>query len=500
MRVDMTLRVDDQAESTATLFGSSRRLTIAEHFRIPYDLVDDTTPAGVKRLRTCAGAELLWASAGDPSDTPPEPAVSARVQTTSGPGIPIFAHILSDRATADVLADYGGTWSRALAISDQDGEHVSSIWAASDGSVFLPFDPDEVCHSYWSERYLETTQNRTRRKTVRGAVQAYYRIRGLLPRPTQIWLRRRYARIQARAQFPSWPAETALHDFFDLFTSILADVGGEPVPRIASWPDGHEWALVLTHDVETAEGLAALDPIVELERGLGLRSSWNLVPRRYRVGEDRVRELTAAGLEVGVHGLHHDGRDLESLALVRERLPAMREAAERWGAVGFRSPATQRRWELMPMLGFDYDCSYPDTDPFEPQGGGCCTWLPFFNQEMVELPLTMPQDHTLFVILRHDDETAWIEKAELLRGRGGMALIDTHPDYLIEDRVRRAYRRLLERYASDETAWKALPREVSAWWRRRAGSSIERSGADWLVIGPAAQEATVELVEGTAWR
>ncbi len=108
----------------------------------------------------------------------------------------------------------------------------------------------------------------------------------------------------------------------------------------------------------------------------------------------------------------------------------MRGAAERWQAVGFRSPATQRQWELMPLLGFDYDSSYPDTDPFEPQGGGCCAWLPFFNQGMVELPLTMQQDHTLFVILRHGDETAWVEKAEFLRGRGGLALIDTHPDYL----------------------------------------------------------------------
>jgi len=485
--------VQEQAESTATLFRSSRRLAIAEHLGVSHAVVVEPARGGVERLRGPARAELLWARVDDA-----EPPVSAFVQGARA-RIPIFARVLGDRSAQSLLATRGGSWSRALALTDDNGEHVASIWRARDGSVFLPFDPDEVCELYWSERYLEIARGGASRQTSRGAVRAYYRIRRLLPRPLQIWLRRRYARIQARSQFPSWPLETGLHDFFELFTSILGDVAGEPVPRIAAWPCGHAWALVLTHDVESTDGLAALDPILDLERGLGLRSSWNFVPRRYQVEDDRIRELTADGFEVGVHGLYHDGRDLESLARVRERLPAMREAAERWNAVGFRSPATQRQWDLMPMLGFDYDCSYPDSDPFEPQGGGCCTWLPFFNREMVELPLTMQQDHTLFTILRQSDETAWIDKAESLRARGGMALIDTHPDYLIEDTVKRAYRCLLERYASDETAWKALPRDVSAWWRRRANSQVERSGDRWIVTGPAAEEAHVELAGGAPW-
>jgi hypothetical protein len=105
----------------------------------------------------------------------------------------------------------------------------------------------------------------------------------------------------------------------------------------------------------------------------------------------------------------------------------------------------------------------------------------------------------LFVILRHGDETAWVKKAEFLRGRGGLALIDTHPDYLLDERILGAYERLLERYATDGTAWKALPRDVSAWWRRRADSWIERADAEWVVSGPAADEARVELVGGAPW-
>jgi hypothetical protein len=493
----MMLEVHDQAQSLSTLFSSSRRLAIAEHFRVPYELDGEPATAGVERLYAHEGAELLWASAD--ADAAARAPVAASLRAPGG-SIPIFARLLGDPIAGPLLADIGGSWSRALALEDADGGHLASIWVERDGSVFLPFDPDEVCESYWSERYLEVARTGAQRKGTRSAVRAYYGVRGLLPRPLQIWLRRQYARVQVRTEFPSWPAETALHDFFDLFAAILADVAGEPLPRIASWPHDHVWALVLTHDVETAAGVAAIDPIVELERGLGLRSSWNFVPRRYEVEDARIAELSDQGFEVGVHGLLHDGRDLESLARVQERLPGMRAAAERWGAVGFRAPATQRGWELMPMLGFDYDSSYPDTDPFEPQGGGCCTWLPFFNERMVELPLTMAQDHTLFVILRQGDASAWIEKAEFLRARGGLALIDTHPDYLVEERIKSAYRELLERFAADESAWKALPREVSAWWRRRADSRIERAGSDWIVTGPAAGEARVELTEGASWR
>src|SRR4029453_3244973 len=80
-------------------------------------------------------------------------------------------------------------------------------------------------------------------------------------------------------------------------------------------------------------------------------------------------------------------------------------------------------------LGFDYDTSYTDTDPYEPQPGGGCTYLPFFNKQLVELPIPLPQDHTLFSILQHQDGELWIRKARELRDRGGMVLVLAHPDY-----------------------------------------------------------------------
>jgi len=171
----------------------------------------------------------------------------------------------------------------------------------------------------------------------------------------------------------------------------------------------------------------------------------------------------------------------------------MRAAATRWGAVGLRSPATQRSWDLMPMLGFDYDSSYTDTDPYEPQPGGCCTYLPFFNRDLVELPITLPQDHTLFEILQHDDGAVWTRKARDIRARGGMVLALAHPDYARDQRLALGWSQLLDEFAGDVTVWQALPREVASWWRRRNDSDVVPVGDRWAVRGPGAADGRVRL-------
>lgn len=473
------------------LLSASHRLLTLDHFGVPYDLSESPAMPGVEWCRERSDRPaLLWPTAPGGEQRP----VMAWLAPDQGDTIPIFARLTAEPETRDMMARLGGRWEPVVPINNRDGASLGSTWRSTEGDVLLPFDPDEVYRNYISEQYRDVLRPARGTNPRRLAMLGYYRVRGLLPRGLQIALRRRYARVQARAEFPRWPIETGLHDFLDLVLGLVQTVTSEAVPTIAPWPGGKTWALVLTHDVETAAGLAAIDPVCRLEQALGLRSAWNFVPRRYPVPLERLRALRADGFEIGVHGLYHDGRDLESPAMLRARLPGMREAADGWGAVGFRSPATHRRWDLMPQLGFDYDSSCPDTDPFEPQGGGCCSWLPFFNQELVELPLTMAQDHTLFVILRRTGDSTWTQKAELLRSRGGMALLDTHPDYLVSPDVFDGYRSFLERFSTAQDAWMALPSEVSAWWRRRSQSRLERTADGWQVRGPAAEEARVQMM------
>jgi hypothetical protein len=490
--IDATFDLLDEVPAGG--FYASSRLTVLDHFRVPYELDPALGDGELERLYPSEGGPaLLWKRDFD------APVVaSTLVGADRVTEIPLFVGLLSDTLAESLLREYGGTWEPARRIVSSDGTPIASIWRGEDGSVFLPFDPNEVVEGFWTERYVSTAAGERALSLRRCMMIGYYRARPLLPRPVQIWLRRRFARVQARSAFPRWPVETCLHDFFQLMFAILTGITGEPVPCIAPWPDGHTWALVLTHDVEQAEGLAAVGSVVELERAHGLRSSWNLVPRRYETDPAFVTDLIDDGFEVGVHGIYHDGRDLESWSTWQERLPIAHEAAERWNAVGFRSAASHRQADWMRSLDFEYDSSWPDTDPFEPQNGGCCTWLPFFNGELVELPVTLRQDHTLFVILGHQDEAAWVAKTEFLRARGGMASINTHPDYLIDERLFSAYARFLGRFSDDDTAWHALPREVSAWWRRRAQSWLEHDGSTWQVVGPAEFEGRV-MFEGGSW-
>jgi peptidoglycan/xylan/chitin deacetylase (PgdA/CDA1 family) len=468
------------------MFAASHPFAPFEEARIPYRVVGPD----------CAGRSIppgcgaVWIDGQELGRSWYWPRAEAFAWEVPAPGafrlgeIHLVGHMVSERSARALLREDRGGWTPdGSIVTSAGGRPAGSILRAADGSLFLPFDPAECVTNLRSERYREIGRQALRSRVRSGAVQAYYAIRPLLPRNVQLALRRAVAHRQR-------PPE------------LTASFAGSPVPSIDVWPNGHRWAMVLSHDVEARAGYEDLELLRGPEREAGLRSSWNFVPLRvpmqdrYEVGEEVLRALADEGCEVGVHGLHHDGRDLESLEMLRERLPAIRAYAERWGAVGFRAPATQRAWAWMPLLGFDYDSSFPDSDPYEPIAGGCCSWLPFFNGAMVELPITLPQDHTLFSILGHRDGSAWTDKVRLIRDRGGMALVLSHPDYARDRVLVEAYRALLALAAADEDAWHALPREVSAWWRRRADSRLEATETGWTIRGPASGEARIRWLGG----
>jgi len=484
------------------VFESSHPFAFFDYFRVPYTvrprlaIAEGDCPAvPLHELRTAGETgekrrSLLWPG----TDAGPAAlAANCQLGCYRLRNFTFFGHVAVGATTPGTLSQLGHGWHPAEQIFDCAGHPRAAVWRDSDGSVFLPFDPAEVMQQFWSERYRQVGRSPMALRGRAALVRAYYLARPALPRTVQLRLRREFTRVQARASFPRWPVEDSLHDLYAWLFSLLAELAGRPVPFIGPWPEGRSWALVLTHDVETDIGYRSLDLLRGPERELGYRSSWNFVPLRYTVAEDTLRKLRQEGCEVGVHGLRHDGHDLGSRRLVAKRLPAMREYADRWQAVGFRSPATQRQWELMPVLGFDYDSSYSDTDPYEPQPGGCCSYLPYVNAGMVELPITLPQDHTLFSILQNPDADVWMRKAELLRERHAMVLTLTHPDYASDHRVAGGYRSLLEGLRGDSTVWHALPSEVATWWRQRARSVVTGAGEHWRIEGPAADSGRIRF-------
>jgi peptidoglycan/xylan/chitin deacetylase (PgdA/CDA1 family) len=245
---------------------------------------------------------------------------------------------------------------------------------------------------------------------------------------------------------------------------------------IAFWPGGHRFAFVLTHDVEGPRGLANVERVLGVERRHGMVSCWNLVADDYAIDPAVVAAIRAAGGEIGLHGLSHDGRLFESRTTFERQLPRIRDVMREWNVEGFRSPALHREAGWMPELGCGYDSSFPDTDPFEPQPGGCCSSLPYFLGDLVELPITLVQDHTLWEILGERDIALWREKAAWLVRHHGLVTVLVHPDYVLTHERLGLYDELLGYLAGLEGGWHALPREVAAWWRRRAAlvDALER--------------------------
>ena len=318
----------------------------------------------------------------------------------------------------------------------------------------------------------------------------YYDLKPFLPRGWRTAIRRRIAVRQRNRSKDIWP---------------IMPGSERPPEGWPGWPEGKKFAVVLTHDVERQAGLSKCRSLMELEMELGFRSSFNFIPEGdYHVPVTLREELGQAGFEVGVHDLEHDGHLFRSLPRFKERALRINQYLREWNSVGFRSGFMLRNLDWLHQLEIDYDLSTFDTDPFEPQPEGQHTIFPFWvprppaaedggpktdagrrdlnsrlsafqsfgvSDGYVELPYTLPQDSTLFLLLGEKNADIWMRKLDWIAANGGMVLLDTHPDYMNFDEASeqrgeypiRLYVELLEYIRSkyEGQYWHALPREMA---------------------------------------
>jgi hypothetical protein len=152
-----------------------------------------------------------------------------------------------------------------------------------------------------------------------------------------------------------------------------------------------------------------------------------------------------------------------------------------WNAVGFRSGFMRHNFRWLQKLDVHYDASTFDHDPFEPQPDGMHTIFPFAVRRddgsvYIELPYTLPQDSTLFLVLRETGNDVWKQKLDWIAEHGGMAFVIVHPDYMAFDgpagsaeyraELYEDFLRYVRKRYSDK-AWFALPREVADHVRHR---------------------------------
>ncbi len=296
----------------------------------------------------------------------------------------------------------------------------------------------------------------------------YNIIKPLLPRQFQIFMRRKRANLILNRYESVWPID---------------EIAGRKPDSWQGWPASKKFALVLTHDVESAAGQDKVLDIMKMERELGFRSAFYFVPEAYEISQHILEELHRNGFETGLHGLKHDGKLYFSRSIFRRRAKQINRYIAEWKASGFRSPCMHHNLPWLHDLNVEYDASTYDTDPFEPMGGGVKTIFPFIvgdtktDRSFVELPYTLPQDFLLFVLMQQTGIDIWQKKLEWISRQEGMALIITHPDYMKfnngtpgnEEYPAEYYRNFLEHIKKtyEDQYWQPTPGEVARFWREQ---------------------------------
>ncbi len=267
------------------------------------------------------------------------------------------------------------------------------------------------------------------------------------------------------------------------------------MPFIWFWPEGAANCLIMTHDVETAAGRDFTRQLMNIDESYGLKASFQVIPEdRYEVPEEYIQEIRSRGFEFNIHDLNHDGKLYRERREFLLRAAKINEYARRYKAHGFRAGALYRNLDWYDVFEFSYDMSVPNVAHLEPTRGGCCTVFPFFISNIVEIPVTMAQDYSIFHILNDYSINLWKQQLDLIRAQNGLMSFIAHPDYLNSRNTRRVYEELLShlRHRIEcENIWSALPGEVDRWWRARSQMNLVQNGGEWEIEGPQKERARI---------
>lgn len=242
------------------------------------------------------------------------------------------------------------------------------------------------------------------------------------------------------------------------------------IPR-KTW-SGRAHVFLLTHDVETIEGLQRACYLKKLEEKYDIPSAWYIPSKRYKLDHEIIQKLAHGG-EVGAHDTTHDGKlgQLPERKLVERLLEAKRglEVAAEQSVQGFRTPLLQHNTKIIEALGktgYSYDTSIPTWEPMHPRTmkpHGIGTIYPIRFNGLTEIPVTLPQDHQLLHVLDLAPEELignWLEMASVIKELGGVCMLLVHPDYKLADPNLGLYEELLNAIASDKDAWVTVPSRI----------------------------------------
>lgn len=359
-----------------------------------------------------------------------------------------------------------------------------------DGNIYLPFDPACVVDNLYREEYI----GEWRRGSISTLARMYYFIRPLLSVGVRRYLQRLHLRGWDKLPFPRWPVDCSVDNLFgQLMLLSLRASGVERIPFIWFWPDGAPSAAIMTHDVEATAGRDFCATLMDIDDSFGIKASFSVIPEeRYAVEQNFLASIRDRGFEVVVHDLNHDGHLYRTREQFLKRAAKINAYGRQYGAEGFRAGVLYRKQVWYDALDFAYDMSVPNVAHLDPQRGGCCTVMPYFIGNILELPVTAAQDYTLFNILNDYSIDLWKKQIDLITGKHGLISFIVHPDYVINSRARCIYEQLLNRLRElrkEKSIWFATPGEVNRWWRQRDEMELINNQQGWRIEGEGSERA-----------
>jgi hypothetical protein len=365
----------------------------------------------------------------------------------------------------------------------------------TDGATtLLPFDPADVIDNLRLERYADRYNQGALNRWKRSLRNAYYFLRPLMHVNVRKHVQRARLNGWRTLPFPRWPVDTTVEDLCEqlLLLSMKAK-GVDRAPFVWFWPDGAQSCVAMTHDVETERGKAFCDELMNIDDSFGIKASIQVVPEgRYKVANSFIQEIHNRGFEVNIQDLNHDGHLFRDREEFLRRAQRINEYGRAYEAKGFRAAVLYRNLEWYDALEFSFDMSVPNVAHLDPQRGGCCTVMPYFVGDMLEIPLTTTQDYMLFHLLNDYSLDLWKAQTELIMEKNGLVSFIVHPDYVIEKRAQGSYRdllRFLRQLGERKRIWFAVAGEIDRWWRARSEMRVVQKDGKWQIEGPGAERA-----------
>jgi hypothetical protein len=244
----------------------------------------------------------------------------------------------------------------------------------------------------------------------------------------------------------------------------------------------------MTHDVETEIGRDFCPALMDIDDSFGIKASFQVVPEeRYSVQAEFLDLIRERRHELAVHDLNHDGHLYQSKEQFVGRAAKINAYGKKYKANGFRAAVLYRKQVWYDELKFEFDMSVPNVAHLDPQRGGCCTVMPYFIGNILEIPVTTIQDYTLFNILGDFSTRIWKQQTEIISRNFGLMSFIIHPDYVIKTRECAIYKELLQHLVElreKKSIWVTTPGEVNRWWRQRAQMRLVSTPKGYVIENP----------------